>query len=72
MLRQTCAWLSTGFFAQHTRNDRDLFIKHFGSEAFYEDLRVRGAAVDLARWFSRWDAQAESFRTRTAPFRIYA
>lgn len=72
MLRQTCAWLSTGFFAKHTRNDRELFIKHFGSEAFYEDLRVRGASVDLARWFARWDAQAESFRTRTAPFRIYA
>lgn len=72
MLRQTCAWLSTGFFAQHTRNDRDLFIKHFGSEAFYEELRVRGASVDLARWFAQWDAQAESFRTRTAPFRIYA
>ena len=72
MLRQTCAWTGGRFFAQHTRNDRDLFIKHFGSEAFYEDLRVRGASVDLPRWIAHWDGHAEQFRARTAPFRLYA
>jgi len=71
MLRQTCAWSSTRFFATHARSDRELFIKHFGSEAFYEDLRVRGASVDLPRWFAYWDALAEDFRSRTAPYRIY-
>ncbi|MFM9000373.1 MAG: hypothetical protein ACKORB_01910 [Opitutia bacterium] len=72
MLRQTCAWTGGRFFSQHTRNDRELFIKHFGSEAFYEDLRVRGAAVDLSRWIAHWDGLAERFRAASAPHRIYA
>jgi hypothetical protein len=33
---------------------------------------LRGAAVDLPRWAAQWNADAEAFRARTAPFRIYA
>ena len=72
MMRQACLWDPTNPFARATKNERELFIKHTGSEAFYEELRVRGAAVDLPRWQAQWNADAEAFRARTAPFRIYA
>jgi hypothetical protein len=72
MMRQACIWEPANPFARATKNERDLFIKHTGSEAFYEELRLRGAAVDLPRWAAQWNADAEAFRARTAPFRIYA
>jgi uncharacterized protein YbbC (DUF1343 family) len=72
MMRQACLWDPANPFARATKNERDLFIKHTGSEAFYEELRLRGAAVDLPRWQAQWHAEAEAFRARTAPFRIYA
>lgn len=72
MMRQAAAWDSSNPFARATKTERELFIKHVGSEAFFEELRLRGAKVDLPRWQARWDADAESFRARTASSRLYA
>ena len=72
MMRQSCVWDPSNPFARATGTQRDLFIKHTGSEAFFEELRTRGARVDLPRWMARWDADAAAFRARTAPFRLYA
>ena len=71
MLRQACVWAPNPF-AGVTGSKRDLFIKHLGSEAFFEELRTQGAKIDLARWMARWDGDAAAFRARTAPFRLYA
>jgi uncharacterized protein YbbC (DUF1343 family) len=72
MMRQSCLWDPSNPFARATGTQRDLFIKHTGSEAFFEELRQKGARVDLARWQAKWDADAASFRARTAPYRLYA
>ncbi len=72
MMRQTCIWDSSNPFAKATKSERELFIKHTGSEAFFEDLRTRGAKVDLARWMAQWNTEAENFRARTARFKLYA
>jgi hypothetical protein len=72
MMRQSCLWDSSNPFARATGTQRDLFIKHTGSEAFFEELRQKGARVDLARWQAKWDADAASFRARTVPYRLYA
>ena len=72
MMRQAVLWDSANPFAQASRTDRDLFIKHVGSEAFFEELRQQGGKVDLARWQARWAGDAEAFRARTAPYRLYA
>ena len=71
MLRQACVWAPNPF-AAFTATKRELFIKHLGSEAFFEELRTQGARIDLGRWMQRWDGDAAAFRTRTAPFRLYA
>jgi uncharacterized protein YbbC (DUF1343 family) len=71
LFRQACVWAPNPF-AGLTGGKRELFIKHLGSEAFFEELRTQGARIDLARWMRRWDGDAAAFRARTAPFRLYA
>ena len=71
MLRQACVWAPNPF-AAFTATKRELFIKHLGSEAFFEELRTQGARIDLGRWMQRWDGDAAAFRARTASFRLYA
>lgn len=71
MLRQACAWAPNPFVGLST-GKRELFIKHLGSEAFFDELRTQGARIDLVRWMKRWDGDAAAFRARTAPFRLYA
>ena len=71
MLRQACVWAPNPFVGLST-GKRELFIKHLGSEAFFDELRKQGARIDLARWMKRWDGDAAAFRARTAPFRFYA
>ena len=71
MLRQACAWAPNPFTGLSTTK-RELFIKHLGSEAFFDELRSQGARIDLARWMKRWDGDAAAFRARTAPFHLYA
>jgi uncharacterized protein YbbC (DUF1343 family) len=70
MLRQACAWAPNPFAGLST-GKRELFIKHLGSEAFFDELRTQGTRIDLARWMKRWDGDAASFRARTAPFYLY-
>ena len=71
LFRQACVWAPNPFAGLST-GKRELFIKHLGSEAFFDELRTQGARIDLARWMRRWDGDAAAFRARTAPFRLYA
>jgi len=70
MLRQACVWAPNPFVGLST-GKRELFIKHLGSEAFFDELRTQGVRIDLARWMKRWDGDAAAFRARTAPFYLY-
>lgn len=72
LMRQSCAWSATNPFAKATNTERDLFIKHVGSEALFDELKTKGAAVDVGGWLAKWDAQSAAFRVRTAPFRLYS
>lgn len=71
MLRQACVWAPNPFVGL-SAGKRELFIKHLGSEAFFDELRTQGARIDLARWMKRWDGDAAAFRARTAPYHLYA
>lgn len=71
MMKQCCIWDSTNPFAQASHLERDLFVKHVGSANFLNELRTQGARIDLPRWMNRWSGDAEAFRARTTPFRLY-
>jgi hypothetical protein len=72
MMRQSCLWDSTNPFAQASHLERDLFNKHVGSPNFLNELRTQGAKIDLQRWMTRWAGDAEAFRSRTSPYRLYS
>jgi len=71
MMQQAALWDTNNPFARVSKTERDLFIKHVGSEAFFEELRLRGGKVDLGRWMAQWDVDAEAFRARTSTHRLY-
>jgi uncharacterized protein YbbC (DUF1343 family) len=72
MMKQACIWDSTNPFSRTTGNARDLFIKHVGSEAFFEDLRTQGANINLEAWINKWKADANAFRNRTRSYQLYS
>ena len=71
MMQQAALWDLNNPFARVSKTERELFIKHVGSEAFFEELRLRGGKVDLGRWMAQWNADAEAFRARTSAHRLY-
>jgi len=71
MMRQCCIWSPTNPFVKATNTERDLFIKHVGSAALFDEFKTMGASVDVTGWLAKWDEQSSAFRTRTAPFRLY-
>jgi hypothetical protein len=72
MRKQACVWDSSNPFLRTTGTARDLFIKHVGSEAFFEDLRTKGANINLESWITKWRAEATAFRNRTRPYQLYS
>ena len=72
MMQQAALWDTNNPFARVSKTERELFIKHVGSEAFFEELRLRGGKVDLGRWMAQWNSDAEAFRARTSAHRLYA
>ncbi|NBR42933.1 MAG: DUF1343 domain-containing protein [Verrucomicrobia bacterium] len=71
MMQQAALWDTNNPFARVSKTERELFIKHVGSEAFFEELRLRGGKIDLGRWMAQWNADAEAFRARTSAHRLY-
>lgn len=71
MMRQTCIWSGSNPFAALKKNERDLFIKHVGSEAFYNALVRDGARINVRGWCKLWENQAKSFRARMIKYRFY-
>lgn len=72
MMRQACIWSGGNPFATLKKNERELFIKHVGSEAFFNALARDGARVNVRGWCKLWGKQAESFRARMIKHRLYA
>jgi len=71
MMKQACIWDASNPFARTTGTARELFIKHVGSEAFFEELRTKGANINLEVWISKWRAEANAFRARTRSYQLY-
>lgn len=72
MMKQACIWDASNPFTRTTGTARELFIKHVGSEAFFEELRTKGAAINLEGWISKWRTEASAFRARTRSYQLYS
>lgn len=71
LLRLACAW-GANPFAAAGKNDRDLFIKHWGREADFESFRRLGSRAPVEQWARTWEQEAAAFRSATSAHRIPA
>jgi uncharacterized protein YbbC (DUF1343 family) len=62
MMQLSCQWAKKNPFAALSPGKRDLFNKHTGCEAFFNDLCKRGAATDIHAWTNRWEKEAHTFQ----------
>lgn len=72
LMRQACIWSGANPFATLKKSERELFIKHVGSEAFFNALARDGAKINIRAWYDLWDKQARLFQVRIKKYWLYA
>lgn len=71
LMRKSCEWNAKNPFAAATKGQRELWIKHVGSEALFNDLAKNGSRVNINAYLERWAKQAADFQARTKKYWLY-
>lgn len=71
MMQLACQWSRRNPFTNLTNTQEDLFNKHTGCEAFFQDLQKRGAAINIAGWLNRWTREAQVFQAWSRKYWLY-
>lgn len=71
MMRITAEWEPGNPFANLTHNQMDLFNKHVGSQAWWEEVSTRGAAMRVHRFVDQWEQAAIRFHEQSRRFWLY-
>ena len=71
MMRLACAWGRKNPFTNATPQEKQIFIRHVGSAAWWHALVREGARVDVAGQVGTWEAAAREFREQSRAFRMY-
>jgi uncharacterized protein YbbC (DUF1343 family) len=73
MMQLSCAWARGGTnpFVALSKGNRETFLKHLGSEAFFNDLCRRGAKVNINAWIEKWSRDARRFQDWSKQFWRY-
>jgi uncharacterized protein YbbC (DUF1343 family) len=69
MMQLSAAWADANPFA--TPQNADLFNKHTGSSAWWNEISGRGAAARVDAFVRAWERQAAEFHRRTRPYWLY-
>jgi uncharacterized protein YbbC (DUF1343 family) len=72
MMQLSCAWAPHGNpFKALPKGKRETFIKHLGSEAFFNALCRDGARLNLTPWLNQWSKNARNFQNWSRQFWLY-
>ncbi|MCR5184005.1 MAG: DUF1343 domain-containing protein [Opitutales bacterium] len=71
LMRKACEFAPKNPFAAATKNQRELWIKHVGVEALFNDFAKNGARVNINAYFDRWAREAEIFQARIKKYWLY-
>ncbi len=72
MMKLTAAWDPAGNpFVAAKGSDADLFNKHVGSTAWWEEITQKGGKADVAGFFKRWDAEDAAFQKTSKRWWLY-
>ncbi|MDB6092590.1 MAG: hypothetical protein JWM32_152 [Verrucomicrobia bacterium] len=59
------------FAAAMGKPERRTFLVHVGSEAFFNDLASKGAAIDIEAWLRTWREQAHIYQEQSKRYWLY-
>ncbi len=71
LMRLACGMEKTNPFAAAKDAEAGLFIKHMGSEAFFNAIKREGANIDLTPWLAQWKQQAAIYQQQSRRYWIY-
>jgi len=71
MMQLTCQWSKRNPFAAASKNERDLFNKHVGSNAWWQEISQKGAHARVDRFIERWHRDAKHFQSKSKRYWLY-
>jgi len=72
MMKLAAAWDPAGNpFAEAKASDADLFNKHVGSTAWWEEITKKGARADVAGFFRIWDTEDAKYQQWSRRWWLY-
>ena len=71
MMQLDCRYAPRNPFAAAPTSVVQSFLRHMGSTGFYNDVRTKGAAVDVAAWIRLWEVQDRAFQERSKRYWLY-
>jgi uncharacterized protein YbbC (DUF1343 family) len=71
LMKLACQLEPTNPFADAKDSTAGLFIKHMGSEAFFDAMVREGARIDLQPWLTQWKRQAATYQQQSKRYWLY-
>lgn len=71
MMALAAEWAPNNPFAAASAGQRDLFLKHVGETAWWDEIATRGAQADVRRFVERWTREARAFQERSRAWWLY-
>lgn len=72
LMRLGASWDSQGNpYARLKPSERELFNKHVGSSAWWQEISTRGASARPALFLAEWTTRARAFQEQARPYWLY-
>ncbi len=71
LMRLACKLDHANPFSPAKNRDPSGFLHHLGSVAFFHDLQVNGARIDLEKWLRRWREQDLIYQQQSKKYWLY-
>jgi uncharacterized protein YbbC (DUF1343 family) len=71
LMKLACKLASRNPYAATNVDNKSLFARLVGSEAFIKDLRAKGQNIDIEAWLRTWREQAKLFQEQSKAFWLY-
>lgn len=71
LMKLTCKLERKNPFARLSAAQKRTLLIHLGSTAFFNDIKAKGAQVDIERWLGTWREQARIFQEQSKKFWLY-
>lgn len=71
MMKIACKYAPKNPFTPAPGRDVKGFLRHMGSQAFYNDLVAKGANIDVMAWLQRWREQAKVYQEQSKRYWLY-